>query len=238
MITVMDISKMLGLNYGLVYKIDHDVLTRLLQHQEIPDPINISVDEKSFKKRHSYVTIITDTDLGKVIWVSTGNRKESLDEFFEILGPNRCKKIKTVSKDLHIPHSASCNEYVPQALQVADKFHVVQRINKACEDARKDLLISNGLGTSEKKIIKSMNWVIRHKEENMSATTYKSLTKLKKTNESLYEAYLLKESFFEFFTFTPTQFRQAKKFLPKSEFRNHPRYIETLYQKYSPVICS
>ena len=181
MITVMDISKMLGLNYGLVYKIDHDVLTRLLQNQEIPDPINISVDEKSFKKRHNYVTIITDTDLKKVIWVSTGNRKESLDEFFKILGPDRCKKIKTVSKDLHRPYAVSCDEYIPQARQVADKFHVVQRLNRACEEARKELLLSNDIRKSEKKTIKSMNWVIRHKEENMSKKTYKNLNVMKKT---------------------------------------------------------
>jgi hypothetical protein len=50
---------------ALFTKNNHDVPTRLLQNQEIPDPINISVDEKSFKKRHNYVTIIKDTDLKK-----------------------------------------------------------------------------------------------------------------------------------------------------------------------------
>ena len=213
MFTVMDLSKMLGLDYGVIYKIDHDVLFRLLQNMEIPDPINISVDEKSFKKKHSYVTVITDVDLGKVIWVSTGNRKESLDEFFKILGPERCEKIKTVSKDLHRPYTVSCNEYIPKALQVADKFHVVQRLTQAAEEARKELLLSNDIRKSDKKIIKSMNWVIRHKEENMSKKTYKGLGKLKKTNEPLYEAYLLKESFFEFFHFTPIEIGLAKNFL-------------------------
>ena len=73
--------------------------------------------------------------------------------------------------------------------------------------------ISNDIKTSEKKTIKSMNWVIRHKEENMSKKTYKNLNVLKKTNEPLYEAYLLKESFYEFFNFTPIEIGQAKKFL-------------------------
>ncbi len=215
MFTVMDVAKMLGLGYELVYKIDHDVLRRLLQNMEIPDPVNISVDEKSFKKKHSYVTVVTDADTSNVIWVSTGNRKESLDEFFKILGPDRCKKIKTVSKDLHRPYAVSCNEYVPQALQVADKFHVVKRLTQAAEEARKELLLSNEVKKSEKKVIKSMNWVIRHKEENMNKKTYKGLTQLKKTNEPLYEAYLLKESFFEFFNFTTIELGQAKMFLMK-----------------------
>jgi transposase len=87
---------------------------------------------------------------------------------FKIIGPDRCKKIKTVSKVIHRPYTVSCDEYIPQARQVADKFHVVQRLNNACEEARKELLLSNDIKKSEKKTIKSMNWVIRHKEENMS----------------------------------------------------------------------
>lgn len=213
MFTVQDVAKMLGLDYGIVYKIDHDVLMRLLQNMEIPDPINISVDEKSFKKGHNYVTIVTDTDLSKVIWVSKGNSKESLDEFFKVLGSERCARIKTVSKDLHRPYTSSCNEYVPQALQVADPFHVVQALNKSIEEARKELLQMSGIHKNTKAKIKSSIWVLRHKQENMSELVYKNLEGLKKVNEPLYDAYLLKESFFEFFLFKPFEIELAREFL-------------------------
>jgi transposase len=46
-----------------------------MQETKIPDPINISIDEKSFKKGHNYVTIVTDCDTKKVIWVSEGHTK-------------------------------------------------------------------------------------------------------------------------------------------------------------------
>ena len=72
-------ARLFDLDYGTVYKIDHVVLLRLIQELKIPDPINIAVDEKSFKKGHNYVTIVTDCDLKKVIWVSEGNKQESLD---------------------------------------------------------------------------------------------------------------------------------------------------------------
>lgn len=70
MMTVADVSRLCNLDYGIIYKIDHDVLLRLWQEAKVPDPINISVDEKSYKKGHKYVTIVTDADLGKVIWTS------------------------------------------------------------------------------------------------------------------------------------------------------------------------
>lgn len=119
MMTVADVARLCNLDYGVINKIDHDVLLRMWQHAEVPDPIHIAVDEKSYKKGHKYVTIVSDVERGMVIWVSEGNKKESLDEFFKILGPERCAKIETVSKDLHKPYIASCEEYIPQALEVA-----------------------------------------------------------------------------------------------------------------------
>jgi len=50
MFTVADVARLFQLDYGLIYKIDHDVLLRSLQQTELPQPENTAVDEKSFKK--------------------------------------------------------------------------------------------------------------------------------------------------------------------------------------------
>lgn len=213
MMTVADVARLCNLDYGIIYKIDHDVLRRLWQHAKIPDPINIAVDEKSYKKGHKYVTIVTDTDLGKVIWVSEGNSKDSLDEFFKILGSERCQKIKTVSKDLHKPYIASCQEYIPQALEVADSFHVVKALNDTVEKCRKELIESPETTKPEKKRLKEMNWVIRYKQENMNQKNQSRLSQLERVNGPLYQVYLLKEAFFEFFTYRPEEIQGASDFL-------------------------
>ena len=213
MFTVADVARLFELNYGVIYKIDHDVLLRMWQECEIPDPINISVDEKSFKKGHNYVTIVTDVDLKKVIWVSEGNRKESLDQFFQILGSERCRRIKTVSKDLHRPYALSCQEYIPQAIEVADPFHVVKKLNECMDSCRKELAIGSKIKVNKRKKIFRLNWVLRYKRENMKGVHIDGLNNLAKLNEPLYKAYLHKESFYDFFEYTPTEVKQAEKFL-------------------------
>ena len=213
MFTVADVSRLFSLDYGIIYKIDHDVLLRLWQSAEVPSPINIAVDEKSYKKGHKYVTIVSDIDRKIVIWVSEGNDKDSLDEFFKILGPDRCAQIETVSKDMHKPYIASCKEYIPQALEVADPFHVVKKLSEVMDKCRRELIESSDTPKSEKKGLKEMNWVIRYKQENMSSRNHTKLNQLEKLNEPLYKAYLHKESFFEFFTFTPSEIGQARVFL-------------------------
>lgn len=213
MFTVADVARLFNLDYGVIYKIDHDVLLRLWQHMEIPDPVNIAVDEKSFQKGHHYVTIVTDTDTKDVIWVSEGNKKESLDQFFQVIGSERCEKIKTVAKDLHNPYSLSCQEYIPHALEVADRFHVEKRLNEAMDECRKELTVESNLKKKDRKAISKTRWVLRYKQENMKPHHLEKLEDLKKTNDSLYEAYLHKEAFTEFFNYKPTEIEDALEFL-------------------------
>jgi len=213
MFTVADVARLFELDYGVVYKIDHEVLLRLVQQAQIPDPIHISVDEKSFQKGHSYVTIVTDTDTKDVIWVSAGNKKESLDQFFIALGEDRCRRIQTVSKDLHKPYADSCKEYIPNATEVPDPFHVVQRLNRAIDEARKELSVGSFVAVSKRRVISNMQWVLRYKKENMSDKHLESLEALSKINEPLYKAYLHKEVFYEFFEFKTNQIPEAEKFL-------------------------
>jgi len=213
MFTVADVSRLFNLDYGVIYKIDHDVLRRMWQFAEVPNPTNIAVDEKSYKKGHKYVTIVSDIDRAMVIWVSEGNSKESLDEFFKILGPERCQKIQTVSKDMHKPYIASCAEHIPQALEVADSFHVVKKLNEVMDSCRRELIESADTSKTEKKSLKEMNWVIRYKMENLPDHRQSKLRQLEKLNEPLYQAYLLKEAFYEFFTFKPDEIESAKSFI-------------------------
>tara|TARA_Y100000589_G_C27151517_1_gene629134 strand:+ start:221 stop:1540 length:1320 start_codon:yes stop_codon:yes gene_type:complete len=213
MFTVADVARLFKLSYSVVYKIDHEVLLRLIQEHEIPDPIHLSVDETSFRKRRHYVTVVTDAGRGQVIWVSEGNRKESLDQFFRILGPERCAKVETVARDLHAPYASSCAEYVPHALQVADPFHVVQRLNDTIDECRKELSVGSALRVGKRRLIHRMNWLLRFKSENLRKDQFKSLEHLKRVNEDLYEAYLLKEHFYEFFEFKPSEINLAENFL-------------------------
>ena len=213
MFTVADVCRIFYLDYGVVYKIDHDVLVRLWQQTVLPQPINIAVDEKSFKKSRQYVTIVTDLDRKLVIWVSPGNSKASLDQFFEILGPERCSKIETVSKDMHAPYIASCQQFVPHAMEVADPFHIVQRLNQAMDDCRLNASLGSALKTGKRKIILNLQWLLRRKNEHLGRQGRLSLAELAEVNENLYHCYLLKESFYEVFSFAHDEIDQARCFI-------------------------
>ena len=147
-----------------------------------------------------------------MIWVSPGNSTESLDQFFTILGPDRCSKIKTVSKDMHFAYIHSCRQYIPDAIEVADPFHVVQRINQAIDECRQQASLGSSLRIGKNKIIFNLQWLLRRKNEQLGKQGRLSLEKLAKSNQSLYHCYLLKESFYELYTFEHHQINLARAF--------------------------
>jgi transposase len=215
MLTVADTARIFGLDYGIVYNIDHAVLRRLVQYMEIPDPVNIAVDEKSWKRGHKYVTVVTDVDEAAVIWVSEGRGKASLDEFFKVLGPERCKNIETVSKDMHQEYADSCAEYIPQAKEIDDAFHLIKHLNEAIDGCRKELIESQSLSKEQKDDIRGTNWVLRYKQENLKDKNLVKLAELEQMNQPLFRAYLHKEAFYEIFKRKPEEIELVKDLLAK-----------------------
>lgn len=215
MITVKDIARMFGLSYNLVYRIDLEMLRKKYRQGKKPDPKHIAVDEKSFKKGHSYVTIIIDVDQppGKnVIYVAPGRKKQSLDEFFEWIGKARCKRIETMAVDLHKDYHASVKEHCPHARIVPDKFHIVKKLNETMDEVLREVIFKK-TGTLAQGVDKDLKWLMRKHLTNQSDSQMPKLEGLKEYNEELFGAYILKDYFLSFFAYEPNQIQEAKRFL-------------------------
>ena len=63
------VAQMLDLSWGVVDRIMQRAVARGLARREELYPVNISVDETSFQKRHEYVTVVTDQDSSRVVLV-------------------------------------------------------------------------------------------------------------------------------------------------------------------------
>ena len=148
--SILSVSHLESLDKSTCYKVDKYILRRLLQGYKIPKISQIAVDEvyargprqqqKGETRDDLFLTVIVDLKTRKVIWVSSSRRKEALDEFFKLIGPDTCQEIEVVCTDQHEAYSASVKEYCPQAAIVFDRFHLVQNFNEALNNERKDEL--------------------------------------------------------------------------------------------------
>lgn len=90
----------------------------------------IGVDDFAFKKRNTYGTIIVDEKTHKPIAILQGRDGNTLKEWL-----SRNKHVKTVTRDRASAYSSAIQEILPDAMQVADRFHLHQNLLEAIKDA-------------------------------------------------------------------------------------------------------
>jgi transposase len=209
--SVLQVSKLESVDKMTCYGVDKYVLQRLLQGYKIPDVTHISVDEvysrspvqqKDGESRDDlFLTVIIDHRTHKVIWVSQSRRKEALDTFFEVLGPEGCKKIKVVTCDQHRGYAESVAQYCPGADLVWDKFHLVQSFNEALNEERKKEW--DKYGDPELKaddlLSGKYRWIYLTKAKNRSEKDKWHINEVMKRNGKIAKMEIIKEYFHKLF---------------------------------------
>ena len=190
----------LGLNDEKVYRIDKAILEGLFEKRLIPTPVsaNISVDEVAWKKHHRYLTNVVDVDEKVITWNEKGRKAEVLDKYYESLGEQNCQKIETVALDGARTYISSTQKYAVKALIVLDRFHAVQKINKALDHVRLFELAKARKNENE-ELIELTNckqrFILLKNKSRLSARQSVNLSRLCEINQPIYKAMLLKESF-------------------------------------------
>lgn len=90
-------------------------------------PIVMGIDEHFFSRKHGYATTFVDLKNHKVFDVVLGRSEESLKAFLKRL-PGR-ERVQIVVMDLSETYRSLIQKYFPNALIVADRFHVVRLLN-------------------------------------------------------------------------------------------------------------
>ena len=133
------VADRVGLSWDEVHGIMERAVKRGLARREAEPIPHIGVDEKSFRKRHRYVTVVSDIDRGRVLYVAEDRKQKSLDGFWPTLSKEQLASIKGVAMDMWEPYVNSTKEHLPNAEEkiVFDKFHVAKHLGEAVDKVRR-----------------------------------------------------------------------------------------------------
>lgn len=136
---VSAVRRLLALSWNAIDGIKQRAVLRGLQRRKVDKPVHVCVDETSFKKRHDYVTVVSDFRTGTVIHVGEDRRKGTLDEWYGSLSTGQLESIESVSMDMWPAFISSTLKHVPDADQkiAFDKFHVTAKLNEAVDKVRR-----------------------------------------------------------------------------------------------------
>ncbi len=153
----------------------------------------IGVDEINYGRPQKFLTVVVDHISGRTVWAAPGKSAETLGLFFAELGPERSTAIEIVTMDMSAAYTRAVHDHAPQAEIVYDRFHVVQLLNAAVDEVRREAM--RMADDEEKRSLKSTRWPLLKNPWNLTRRERQKLSDLQRNNRRIYRAYLLKESF-------------------------------------------
>jgi len=174
----------------------------------------IGIDEISYKKGHKYLMVVVDHDTRRLVWAAPGRTSATVAEFFDLLGPARCAQITHVSADGADFIDTIVVERCPNAVRVADPFHVVKWATEALDEVRRGAWNDARVvaraepkrgrgrpradapprpGSELAKGLKGARYSLWKNPENLTENQRVKLAWIAATDPRLYRAYLLKE---------------------------------------------
>ena len=164
--SVQAASDLLGINWHQVNEIKRRTVKRGFERREASGVEHIGIDEKSFRKAHRYVTLLTDIDRSRVLDVAEGRDKAAYDKLFEELGEEQLKEVKAIAMDMWRHFIKAADEHLPEADIVHDKFHVTQHLKQAIYQVRRRE--HKALSKQKNDTLKNSNYLWLTKFENLS----------------------------------------------------------------------
>jgi transposase len=191
------ICRLVRIDWDTVGRIITRVMGDGLDPDRLEDLFEIGVDEVSWRRRHKYLTLVSDHRNARVVWGKEGRDTATLDGFFDELGAQRSERITAVSMDMSAGYAKSVRKdaHAPKAVICYDPFHVVALATKALDTVRRQAWQEmRRLDEAAAKRFKGARWSLLKNPENLNDDQAATLRKLRRRGGDLWRAYTLKEA--------------------------------------------
>lgn len=195
--TVKAVANWMALDWETVKDAEVRHIRGLLRKRDLNGIKRIGIDEVSYEKGHKYLTLVTDLDQHRVIYVTHDNDSRAIGRFVKWFGPERCAKIKVAVTDMHDPYLKGLRRGLPKAAFVFDHFHVSKVVHEALDEIRRRL--QRELSPADRRVIKGHRYVLLRARERLTERQHVSLKELLAANTDLTAGYILKEAFRDVF---------------------------------------
>jgi len=135
--SIRQAQSLLGISWDQVQRIQEIAVSRGLARRELEELGPVGMDEKNFGRGHSYVSVLSDLEQGRVLEVVKDRTEAAADQLWQTIPEAQRLRIPAVAMDMWEAFMNSARTNAPHADIVHDKFHVASYLGKAVDGVRK-----------------------------------------------------------------------------------------------------
>lgn len=135
--SVSQACELLGIGWESAHEIMKRAVERGLGRRQMDELKHLGMDEKSFKRGHSYITLLTDLEESRVLEVVEERTSEAADGLWATLTAEQKSAVEAVAVDMWEPFIQTIAKQVPEADIVHDRFHVSKYLNEGVDKVRR-----------------------------------------------------------------------------------------------------
>ncbi len=191
------ICRLVRVDWDTVGRMITRVMETGLDASRLDSLFEIGVDDVSWRRRHKYLTLVSDHRSRKIVWGAEGRDTATLDGFFDELGTERSENLTAVSMDMSAGYAKSVQKpgHATKAVICYDPFHVVALGTKALDTVRRqEWQQMRQADEKAAKRFKGARWCLLKNPTDLDEDQAATLRRLKHHGGALWRAYSLKEA--------------------------------------------
>ena len=204
-------AEFLRVGFNVVNSIIHSSVQRGLKRRDAEHRQyrRVSIDEKSFRRGHSYISVLSDPDTGNIIDAAEGRSAQSCENLIENGLPGDTKRaVERICVDMWRPYISTSQTMMPHAALTHDRFHLVKHLNAAIDAVRRREMKTNG------EELKHSRYALLKNKENRTEKQQEIFDAIRAGNYRVGKAWEVKENF-------------------RSLFRTPPQYAPSLFEMWA-----
>lgn len=190
--TMLAVSREFGEPDNNLWRIfKYHVKRTIIDDLDLKKVKRVCVDETAVARGQKYISIFTDYDTGRVIFVADGRKMEVFSLFYDWLKAKNGKpeNIELFSMDMSVSYQAGRNHYFSHSQVVFDRFHIKSYLNDAIGEVRREEVKTD-------ESLKKTKYMWLKNEQNLTSSQKQQLfVFLHETSLDTVKAYKLKRGF-------------------------------------------
>ena len=191
---VSEVATLLSVSDMRVWRVLDHYVAQARAGEDFSQVKAIGLDETAARRGHDYISLFHDLEAGRLLFACEGRKAAVVETFLDDLEAHGgCgENIRAACIDMSASYRAGLAEHLPWTQVTFDEFHLIQLLNKAVDEVRRQEVRSN-------PTLKRTRYIWLKDHGSWTRTQINCFLDLKRLNLKTHRAFRIKEALREIF---------------------------------------